>query len=195
MNRVAGMTINDNGAALAILRRSHGKWGTERAETFNLDALLRGPWMPGCIVIFDAAAWDRQRRDYDSTRPGEAGWTLPSIADRFLAAGWDVRPPRWEGGRAANPSTAEFADNLARTIDLDALLHRLQPLGKPCQDALLLAAWGATMPTTAALPQRMDPDGPCIGPPCAVTGPHRLEACRVNMPALRSEDDPHPASR
>ena len=113
------MTINGNTAALVVLVKHTPmdvKFAdsesvtikgcpTRRVESAHGNVSLRlcvDGMAPPFPVILDAAAWQSPKM------------SLPSPASMLRAAGWDIRPPLWRDGKAANPTSAELLDAAER---------------------------------------------------------------------------------
>jgi hypothetical protein len=135
------MVISGSTAAIVVLVKDGEAWRGQNAETrpFPSDG---GEPIPNFPVILDASAW--------RTALG-AGVTFESDLPRNLrAAGWDVRPPLWREGKAANATREEF--EAAMAADGFAGIQFAPDVSADVLTAFALACWGAMVEASAELP-------------------------------------------
>lgn len=131
MNRVAGMVVEGNRAALVVLVRDGSAWRVESVMT-GPDLFDLAVCPVDCPIILDAAEWSVE------LAPGG-----PLYAYRLRHAGFDVRPPCWIEGRAANPPLPKMASAVG------AIGNPAYYEDKARWFAYGLAAWGAVHSTSA----------------------------------------------
>jgi hypothetical protein len=134
------MTITGPTAAIVVLEKQGETWCRSSTSTAPIERVFREAFNPCCPVVLDASAW---RQNAEHSRG-------PCDAARLLGAGWDVRPPLWREGKAANATREEF--EAAMATDGFAGIQFAPDVSADVLTAFALACWGAMAETSAEPP-------------------------------------------